>query len=166
MLPFFALVLQTDAKIVDLKDGFVRVETSSYSLEVPKGWEVSRETSFGQREFDGPTGRMSAMTANAGVKPDWDRLYNTSLYFIMREKKGKATPYKLGKSEQGYNTCSFTIIDEKGFADRRYVLLHHPTGSLLALSVKIPDQKREKELVSAFDRMIKSARMEAASRGR
>ncbi|MDX2066439.1 MAG: hypothetical protein SFX74_11915 [Fimbriimonadaceae bacterium] len=158
MFPLFAMLWQSDAKIVDLKDGYVRVETASYSLEVPKGWEVSRETSFGQREFEGSTGRMSAMTANAGAKPDWDRLYQTSLYFIMREKKGKATPYKLGKTDTGFNTCSFSILDDSGFAERRYVLLHNPAGPLLALSVKIPDRKREKELAASFDRMIKSAK--------
>jgi hypothetical protein len=147
-----------DAKLVPLKDGYVRVETSAYSLEVPKGWVVSKETSFGQREFDGPKGSMTAMTANAGPKPDWDRLYQTSLYFIMREKRGKATPYTLGKTDQGFNTCSFTILDDSGFADRRYVLLHSPKGALLALSVKIPDKKLESELQATFDRMVKSAK--------
>jgi hypothetical protein len=147
-----------DAKIVNLKDNYVRVETSAYSVEVPKGWVVSKETSFGQREFDGPNGRMTAMTANAGPKPDWDQLYQTSLYFIMREKKGKATAYKLSKTAQGYSSCSFTILDEDGFADRRYVLLHSPNGPVLALSVKIPDKKLEAELQTAFERMVKTAK--------
>jgi len=158
MLSLLLCQIPLDAKLVELKDGFVRVETSAYSLEVPKGWVVSKETSFGQREFDGPKGRMTAMTANAGPNPDWDRLYQTSLYFIMREKRGKATPYKISKTSQGYNSCSFTILDDEGFADRRYVLLHSPKGPVLALSVKIPDKKLESELQSAFDRMVKSAK--------
>jgi hypothetical protein len=79
-------------------------------------------------------------------------------FFIMREKKGTATPYKLGKTDQGYNTCSFTISDESGFADRRYVLLHSPKGPVLALSVKIPSKTEEKVLQAAFARMVKTAR--------
>ena len=158
MFALFVAQTALDAKVTDLKDGFVKVVTPAYSLEVPKGWEVSKETPFGQREFDGPKGKMTAMTANAGPKPDWDQLYKTSMFFIMREKKGTATPYKLGKTDQGYNTCSFTISDESGFADRRYVLLHCPKGPVLALSVKIPSKTEEKVLQAAFDRMVKTAR--------
>jgi hypothetical protein len=49
-------------------------------------------------------------------------------------------------------------LDEDGFADRRYVLLHSPNGPVLALSVKIPDKKLEAELQTAFERMVKTAK--------
>lgn len=157
----FALLLTaSDAKIVDLKDGFVRVDTASYSLEVPKGWEVSPETSFGQREMTSSEGKMTAMTAAGGGRQGWEQLYRTSLFFIMREKKGQATPYKISKSSQGYEACTFSILDEKGFADRRYVILKNPkTENILALSVKIPNQKKEKDLQAAFDRMVRTAKL-------
>jgi hypothetical protein len=158
MFPFLLGQAPLDAKIVDLKDGFVQVVTRAYTVEVPKGWTVSRETGFGQREFESSKGRLTAMTANAGPKPDWDGLYRTSLYFIMREKRGKATPYELGKTDKGYGTCSFSILNSEGFADRRYVLLHNPKGPVLALSVKIPDPKQESELKTAFDRLVRTAR--------
>jgi hypothetical protein len=148
-----------DAKIVDLKDGFVRVETSSYSLEVPKGWEVSRETAFGQREMTSDTGRMTAMTAAGGGKQGWEQLYRTSLYFIMREKKGNPTPYQISKTKQGYEACSFSILDSDGFADRRYVILKNEVQNILALSVKIPDKKKETGLMAQFDRMVRTAKL-------
>lgn len=153
-----ALVLSVDAKITDLKDGFVRVETASYRIEVPKGWEVSRETSFGQREMTSPEGKMTAMTAPGGGRQGWERLYRTSLFFIMREKEGKATPYSISKTAQGYEACTFSILDKEGFAERRYVILKNPKSeNILALSVKIPERKRERELVAAFDRLVKTA---------
>ncbi len=156
-----ALVLGPgDAKIVDLKDGFVRVETPSYSLEVPKGWEVSRETSFGQREMTSNAGKMTAMTAAGGGKQGWEQLYRTSLFFIMREKKGNATPYQISKTKQGYEACSFSILDADGFADRRYVILKNEVQNILALSVKIPERKLEKGLLAQFDRMVRTAKLQ------
>ena len=47
------MFFQADAKIVDLRDGFVRVETAAYSIEVPKEWKVSEETRWGQRKAKG-----------------------------------------------------------------------------------------------------------------
>lgn len=147
-----------DAKMKDLKDGFVRVETASYTIEVPKGWTVSRETSFGQRTMEGNRGTMTAMTAAGGGSQGWERLYRTSLWFISREMPNyKATPYKLSKTSQGYEAASFSMLDDKGFAKARYVLLKAPNGNLLALSVKIPGKSEERELVAQFDRLIRTA---------
>ncbi len=165
MLTFLAAVIMfQDAKVTDLKDGFVRVETASYSLEVPKGWEIGEETSFGQREMKAPVakkGEMTAMTAPGGGKQGWDRLYQTSLFFIMRSSPvgSKATPYKLSKTKQGYQAASFNVLDEKGFAISRYVILKDEKDSILALSVKIPDAKNEKDLLAKFDRLVKTARL-------
>ena len=148
----------TDAKIVDLKDGFVRVSTAVYSIEVPKGWAVSRETSFGQRKVKGSGGDLGVMTAGR-TQATWDELYRTSLYFIMRDRKGKATPYQISKTDQGYEACSFTVLNEDGFADRRFVLLKNKAGDAIALDVQIRDPKLEKELAKYFERMVKSARI-------
>lgn len=146
-----------DTKTEDLKDGYVRVTTASYTLEVPKGWDVSGETSFGQREMSGAKTKMTAMTAGGGGGPtNWDQLYQTAVWFSTREG-GKATPYKLSKSAQGYEAMSYTVVNENGFATNRYVILKAPKGAILALSVKIPDEKRESELMKHFDRLVKTA---------
>jgi len=153
------LLILSETKIVDLKDGFVRVDTPSYTVEVPKGWEVTPETRFGQREFNGKTGNMSAMTAPGGGRQGWDRLYNTSLYFIGREMDAKPTPYKLGKTKQGYETASWSMLDKDGFAKARYVILKASNDNILALSVKIPDRKQERDLQSAFTRLVETAKL-------
>lgn len=159
-LAAFILGQTSDAKVIDLKDGFVRVETKEYSFEVPKGWEVGSQTSWGARDLtpDKGAGSMGAMTAPPSTQ-SWDRLYQTSLYFIMREKPGKATPYVLGKVPQGYETMSFQVADPDGFASRRYVILKAKTNQVLALSVKIPGKSEEKKFTVIFDRMIKSAKI-------
>ncbi len=162
MATLAALVLggPNDAKIVDLKDGFVRVETKSYTFEVPKGWEVGSETPWGARDMTPAkgAGAMGAMTAPPSTQ-SWDRLYETSLYFITREKPGKATPYVLGKAPQGYETMTFQVVSADGFADRRYTILKSKGNRILALSVKIPGKDQEKKFMDVFDRMIKSAKI-------
>lgn len=148
------------AKLVDLKDGFVRVETPAYSFEIPKGWEVSAETPYGARDMTPAkgAGTLGAMTAPPTTQ-SWDQLYKTSLFFILREKDGKATPYVLGKAKQGYERMSFEVADEDGFASRRYVILKSKANRILALSVKLTSKKDEKVFVGYFDRMISSARI-------
>jgi hypothetical protein len=149
-----------DAKMIDLKDGFVRVETKAYIFEVPKGWAVSSETPWGARDMtpEKGSGAMGAMTAPPSTQ-SWDQLYRTSLYFITREKPGKATPYVLGKAPQGYETMSFQVAGTDGFADRRYTILKSKENRILALSVKIPSKDQEKKFMDMFDRMIKSAKI-------
>ncbi|MCG9895883.1 MAG: hypothetical protein MH204_10460 [Fimbriimonadaceae bacterium] len=149
----------SDAKLVDLGDGFVRVEAPTYSIEVPKGWRVGRETPWGQRDAKpvGGEGKLGVMTAPPS-RQSWDSLYRTSLYFILRERPGKATPYKVTKREDGLEACTFSIIDDTGFAARRYVLLKHPEKGLLALSVQIPGRDAEAAWEKNFQRMVSTAR--------
>ncbi|MCU0316608.1 MAG: hypothetical protein MUC92_08450 [Fimbriimonadaceae bacterium] len=149
----------SDAKVVDLKDGYVLVVSASYSIEVPKGWVVSEETRWGQRKAAPEEGRgeLGVMTAPPG-RQTWDQLYRTSLYFILREDDGKATPYKVTKLENGLEAATFEVLNKEGFANRRYVLVRHPEKGLLALSVRIPGKDQEKEWQKHFERMVKSAK--------
>lgn len=147
-----------DAEVVDLKDGYVRVTTREYSIEVPRAWRVSTETPWGQRDAVGDGGKLGVMTAGAS-DATWDELYRTSLFFIMRERRGKATPFTVSKTDQGYEACSFSILDEDGFAERRYVLLKAPSREVIALNVRIDDRKSEKELARHFERMVRTARI-------
>lgn len=156
----------TDARLIDLKDGFTRVETRAYTIEVPTGWTVSRETSFGQRDIrpaSADAGTLGVMTAGP-TRASWDSLYETSLWFIRREMRGTATPYQISKTEQGYEACSFSILDDQSRPIARYVLLKSPDGRVLALSVKIPVADREKPLQAAFDRMVRTARFAPMAR--
>ncbi len=148
-----------EAKLVDLKDGFVRVTTPSYVIEVPRGWVVGAETPFGQREFEKGEEKMSVMTARGAGAQGWDKLYQTSLFFISRSMPGtKPTPYKLGKTNRGVETCSFSMLDSSGFASARYVILKAANNNILALSVKIPGKQSANNLTKAFARMVESAR--------
>lgn len=146
-----------DYSVVDLEDGFVRLETKTYSIEVPKGWEIGKETPWGDRKVTPSNGgQLGAMTAPPSQQ-SWEELYQTALYFINREEKGKATPFEKVKTKRGYEAASFSVLDDEGFAKRRFVMVKHPEKGLLALSVKITDKKQEKELASYFKRMVDTA---------
>lgn len=135
-----------------------RIDAPKYSLDVPKGWTVGAETPWGARDIvpSEGKGKLGAMTAGP-TDASWKSLYDTSLGFILRERKGKATPFRLGKSKSGYESMSFEVLDADGFADRRYVVLKNKGGNALALSVRIPSRKAEPEYVAAFRRMVDSA---------
>jgi hypothetical protein len=148
-----------DATVTDLKDGFVRVETKAYILEMPKDWSVTRETPWGARDMTPKEGegKMGVMTAPP-TQASWDELYRTSLYFITRERKGKPTAYRLGKAPQGYETMSFEVLDKDGWADRRYVILKKD-DRILALNVNLASKKVEKAWMAHFQRMIDTAKI-------
>jgi hypothetical protein len=147
-----------DAKLTPLGDGFVRVESATYTIEVPQGWKVSEETPWGQRKAAPKGGgELGVMTAPPG-RQSWESLYRTSLYFILREDpEGQATPYELVKRKDGLEAAQFSVVNKEGFAYRRFFLLRHPSKGLLALSVRIPDRKNEKQWASSFKRMIDTA---------
>jgi len=154
-----------DFTVTDLKDGFQRIETAAYVIEIPKGWEVQRETPWGSREIKGEPGAFSAMTGKGAGKQGWDQLYRTSLYFVMRSRENAgntATPYKIVKTKQGYDAMSFSVVDKAGFAQSRYMILKAADDDILALSVKVPNQKAEKDLVKSFDRMVVTAKLKSA----
>lgn len=157
--------LPKDAKTLNLGDGYSRVETTTYLIEVPTGWEVSEETPWGQRKANpkGVEGELGVMTAPPG-RQSWDQLYQTSLYFILRESKGKPTTYRLGKTASGLETAAFEVLDDAGFAARRYILIRGKDGRLLALSVKVPSRSADKEWSKHFDRLAATARFLPESR--
>lgn len=112
---------------------FVTFESDRYSFEVPKGWTVGKETPWGARDVTpgSGNGKLGAMTAGP-TRASWDELYRTSLFFIKREGEGKETPFRIGKSKQGYESMSFEMINREGWADRRYTLLKNESGYALA----------------------------------
>lgn len=129
------------------KGKYVTVDTRNYTLQIPAGWSVSEETPWGSRDIrPGDNGdlagaSMSSMTGPGLGKQSWQRLYDTSLYFITRyDREGKmtATKYTLGKSKQGFETCSWDMKDADNRILQRHVILKHDNGNILALSVKFP----------------------------
>lgn len=148
-----------DSTITDLKDGYSRVVTASYTVDVPNGWQVSKETPWGARKIH-PTqgkGELGVMTAPPGQQ-SWDQLYQTSLYFIQREEKGKATSYRITKTPHGLDAASFEVLDAEGFPSRRYILIKDASKGLLALSVKVPSREADKQWTKHFERLISSAK--------
>ena len=150
---------------------YCKIETKNYLIQTPEGWEVGQETPFGQREIR-PTketkadagASMSSMTGPGLGRQSWQQLYETSLYFITRyapnREKMKATPFTLGKSRQGFETCAWTMTDPDGLPLQRHVILKHSNGNILALSVKIPPAaaKESKEgLKTIFQHMVDTA---------
>ncbi|NDG88680.1 MAG: hypothetical protein EBY15_12140, partial [Gammaproteobacteria bacterium] len=71
----------------------------------------------------------------------------------------KATPYKIVKTKQGYEAMSFSVLSKEGFAKSRYMILRAKNDDILALSVKVPSQQDEKDLVKAFDRLVVTAKL-------
>lgn len=148
-----------------------KIETKNYQIETPEGWEVGQETSFGQREIRPAKetkadhdASMSSMTGPGLGRQSWQQLYETSLYFITRYppngQKMQATPFKLGKSRQGFETCAWTMTDTEGLPLQRHVILKHSNGNILALSAKIPPSatKESKERLEAiFQHMVATA---------
>ena len=100
---------------------YVLVKTDKYSFEIPRGWTVGEETPWGARDMvpASGNGKLGAMTAGP-TKASWDELYRTSLYFIQREEKGKVTPFRTGKTKQGYECMSFEVTQASGFVNRRF----------------------------------------------
>jgi hypothetical protein len=141
---------------------YVLVKTDKYSFEIPRGWSVGEETPWGARDMvpASGSGKLGAMTAGP-TKASWDDLYRTSLYFIQREEKGKATPFRTGKTKQGYECMSFEVSTASGFINRRFTLLKDGSGNALALSVKIPSQSQEKQYLADFQRMVDSAKLKS-----
>ncbi len=139
---------------------FVTFESDRYSFEVPKGWTVGKETPWGARDVvpGSGNGKLGAMTAGP-TRASWEELYRTSLFFIKREGEGKETPFRIGKTKQGYESMSFEMINKDGWADRRYTLLKNDAGSALALSVKIPTRKDEKQYAQWFQHMVDTAKL-------
>ena len=157
-----------DYTSTDLKDGFQRIETDAYVIEIPNGWAVKRQTPWGAREITGGPGEFSAMTGRGAGKQGWEQLYRTSLFFVMRAEGysgAKATPYKIVKTKQGYDAMSFSVVDKDGFAKSRYMILKAADDDILALSVKIPNAKAEKDLVKTFDRMVVTAKLKSVKTG-
>lgn len=153
------LQLPNDAKTTNLGDGYSRVETSSYVIELPTGWDVSEQTPWGQRKANakGVDGDLGVMTAPPG-RQSWEQLYQTSLYFILREEEGKPTPYRISKTSIGLEAASFEVLDRAGFAARRFFLMRGKDGRLLALSVRVPSRQADKEWTKHFERLTRTAR--------
>lgn len=150
----------SDASVTDLKDGYVRVDTSSYVIDVPRDWKVTEETPWGARKASpsGSRGDLGVMTAPPS-RQSWAQLYRTSLYFILREDpNGKPTEPEITKRKDGLEVCTFRILNSEGFAFRRFVMLRHSEQGLLALSVRIPNKSEESKWQKHFDRMVASAK--------
>jgi hypothetical protein len=141
---------------------YVMVKTDKYSFEIPRGWTVGEETPWGARDMmpASGSGKLGAMTAGP-TKASWDELYRTSLYFVMREEKGTATPFRTGKTKQGYECMSFEVAQPSGFVNRRFTLLKDGSGNALALSVKIPSASVEKMYLADFQRMVDTAKLKS-----
>ena len=140
------------------------VTTKNYTIQVPEGWELSAETPFGQREVlpkEGKSqGALTSMTGPGLGKQSWEQLYRTSLYFILREQpKGgmTATLPTMGKTKQGFEAASWSMLDPKKTVVARYVVLKSKADNILALSVKIPEGADRTQLEAIFDRLVSTA---------
>ena len=162
MLLCSALILASELAhpIIMPHADYTFVDTSKYSFEIPKGWDLGDETPWGARDIlpKQEAGKMGAMTAGP-TKATWAELYKTSLYFIQREAKGDPTPFRTGKTKLGYECMSFEVLNKDKFANRRYTLLKNSAGSALALSINIPSKTVEKKYLEMFQHMVDTAKI-------
>lgn len=161
LLTLMVAFVQTpsDIKTTDLADGYVRVKTPGYTIEVPKGWNVSPQTPWGQRKVEPEkgSGELGVMTAPP-TKQSWDQLYQTALYFIQREEKGKPTPYRITRTKTKLEAASFEVLNAEGFPSRRFVMIREESKGLLALSVKVLSKEADKQWSKHFQRLVDTAR--------
>lgn len=159
-IPRLAQATQNGGQQTSPAKGFTLVNTDKYVIQVPTGWSVAAETPWGARDITpkSGSGQMGAMTAGP-TNDGWDALYKTSLYFIKREEAGSETPYRTGKTKQGYECMSFEVKNKDGFANRRYTLLKNAQGNVLALSIKIPSSEQEKAFKDMFQHMVDTAKI-------
>ena len=138
------------------------VTTKNYTIQIPESWELSEETPFGQREMSPKVGKgqLTSMTGPGLGKQSWDQLYQTSLYFILRGQPAgsmTATRPAMGKSKQGFETASWSMLDRKKTVVARYVVLKSKADNILALSVKIPEGADRTQLEAIFERLVATA---------
>ncbi len=153
---------QTPPKNRGSKMKFVLVETPKYSMEIPADWTMGDETPWGATDIIPKVGqgKLGAMTAGP-TQASWDELFETSMYFIRREEPGTPTAIREGKTKLGYESASFEVINNKGFASRRYTLLRNGSGNVLALSIKIPSQAEEEAFIKIFRHMVDTAKLKS-----
>ncbi|HLO98828.1 MAG TPA: hypothetical protein VK171_09565 [Fimbriimonas sp.] len=149
-----------DAKLSKGPKGFTVVDTAKYTLQIPNGWVVGKETPWGARDIlaKSESGKFGAMTAGP-TQAGWDQLNKTSLAFIKREEPGEETPFRTGKTKAGYESMSFEVKNKSGFFSRRYTLVRNAAGSVLALSIKIPSVDQEKRYIEMFNHMVETAKL-------
>lgn len=158
------------------KPVYETIKTESYTLQIPKGWMMSDETPWGARQIRPPSsegelgaGSLSTMTGRGAGRQSWDRLYQTSLYFIMRGTGGREmrpTPYSMLTTQQGYEACAWDMIGEKDLLLQRHAILRHTNGNILAVSVKFPKNASEsirKQLDRHFWHMVHTAKLHPAN---
>ncbi len=163
------VTMAQDAKKSEEKSDTVyeKVVTKAYSFEAPKGWEVSAETSFGQREIlpkDKELAKsgsaFSSMTGPGLGKQSWDQLYNTSLWFITRsygDRKVTATPAVMIKTKLGFEAATWNMLDEEKNIIAKYVVLKATSNNILALSVKAEKKEGLTKLEKSFQHMVDTA---------
>lgn len=148
------------ADIVDLQDGFVRVVTDEYQIEIPHGWHVGGQTSFGQRTFkpsQEEIGFLEAMTGSADGET-WEALYKTALFYIQKDTAGTPTSYTLSHSAQGYEAISFSMMNGD-VPTAHYVIFKNTEEEILVLSVTVPDRASDTKLAPVFERLVSTAKM-------
>ena len=138
------------------------VTTKNYAIQIPEGWEMGEETPFGQREMSPKAGKgqLTSMTGPGLGKQSWEQLYRTSLYFILREQPAgsmSATRPVMGRSKQGFEAASWSMLDRKKTVVARYVVLKSKADNILALSVKIPEGADRTQLEAIFERLVSTA---------
>ncbi len=143
---------------------WVTVHTSDYTLQLPPGWKIGPQTPFGQRTIAPSASAatqkqyMTAMTAPGPAASSWQQLYHTALFFITRQNPSlKPTPYRLWRSPQGMQACSWEMKNSKGQVCGLYTVLRDSSMHILALSVHIPDTASQKMLTKCFQHMVNTA---------
>jgi len=151
---------QEETRVSPLPHSFTVVETAKYTIEIPKGWSIGKETPWGARDItpESGAGQFGAMTAGP-TKAGWNELYKTSLFFIKQEEPGTETPFRTGKTKLGYDCMAFEVKNKAGFFSRRFTLVRNAAGNVLALSIRIPSQEQEKSFVEMFKHMVDTAKL-------
>jgi len=159
----FALTLFQTTKedvIVDLKDGYSRLETGEFAVEFPTGWDVMPRNEQGERKImpKDRTGEITIRTMSA-TTDSWEQIYEKHLYDMTSKVGGKSSGMRQRREASGMESVAYELIDGGGFGKRKFMIVRDRDGKMLVMGMTVPTREDLKTWSEHFTRFTKTARI-------
>ncbi|MBV6458633.1 MAG: hypothetical protein HONBIEJF_01766 [Fimbriimonadaceae bacterium] len=146
--------------IVDLKDGYSRLETGEFAVEFPTGWDVMPRNEAGERKIM-PKDRTGEITIRVlpSSTDSWEQIYDKHLFDITEKVGGKSSGMRLRKEASGMESMAYELIDGGGFGKRKFMIVKDRDGRMLSMGMTVPTREDLKLWSEHFTRFTKTARL-------